>query len=49
LTAPATLSDGFKTKVLPQVIDKGNIHNGIIVGKLKAATPAQTPNGALKE
>jgi hypothetical protein len=47
--APGTFSDGFKTKVFPQVIARGNIHNGIIVGKLNGATPAQTPNGVLNE
>jgi len=47
--APGTLSDGFNTNVLPQVIASGNIHNGIIAGKLNAETPAQTPSGALKE
>lgn len=48
-TAPATLSDGFKTNVFPQVMANGNIQSGIIAGKLKAATPAHTPNGVLKE
>ena len=48
-TAPATLSDGFKTNVFPQVIANGNIQRGIIAGKLKAATPAQTPSGTLNE
>lgn len=47
--APATLSEGLSTKVLPHVIAKGNIHNGHIAGKLKGATPAHTPNGTLKE
>lgn len=47
--APGTLSDGFKTNVFPQVMANGNIHNGIIVGKLKGATPAQTPSGVLNE
>jgi len=48
-TAPETLSDGLRTKVLPQVMASGNIQRGIIAGKLNAATPAQTPNGALNE
>jgi len=47
--APGTLSDGFKTKVLPQVIASGNIQRGIIAGKLNGAIPAQTPNGVLNE
>ena len=49
IAAPGTLSDGFKTKVLPQVIAIGNIQRGIIAGKLNAETPAQTPRGVLKE
>lgn len=44
-----TRSDGFMTKVLPQVIALGNIQRGIIAGKLKAETPAQTPRGMRKE
>lgn len=47
--APGTLSDGLSTKVFPQVMASGNIHNGIIAGKLNGATPAQTPNGVLNE
>lgn len=47
--APGTLSDGLRTKVFPQVMASGNIHNGIIAGKLNGATPAQTPNGVLNE
>ena len=38
-------SEGFKTKVLPQTIAIGNIHNGIIAGKLNGVIPAQTPSG----
>jgi hypothetical protein len=47
--APGTLYDGLRTKVFPQVIASGNIHSGIIAGKLNGATPAQTPNGVLNE
>lgn len=45
--APGTFSDGFITYVFPSVIANGNIHNGIIAGKLNGATPAQTPRGTL--
>lgn len=31
--------------VLPAIKDNGNIHNGIIAGKLKGAIPAVTPRG----
>jgi hypothetical protein len=31
--------------VLPQVIAKGNIHSGIIAGKLNGVIPAHTPTG----
>jgi len=47
--APGTLYDGLRTKVFPQVIASGNIHSGIIAGKLNGATPAQTPKGVLNE
>ena len=49
ITVPGTLSDGFKTKVLPQVIANGNIQRGIIAGKLNAEIPPQTPSGLRKE
>jgi len=40
-----TLSDNFRTKVLPQEIATGYIHIGTIAGKLKGTIPAQTPIG----
>jgi len=40
-----TFSDGFNTKVLPATTASGNIHSGIITGKLKGGIPAQTPSG----
>src|SRR5215813_6046073 len=40
-----TLSDGFNTKVLPQAMAMGNIHNGTMKGKLKGVIPTQTPIG----
>lgn len=46
--APATFSDGFIIYVLPHTTDNGNIHNGIITGKLNGAIPAHTPSGTLK-
>lgn len=44
-----SFSDGFSTKVLPQAMAIGAIHNGIMPGKLKGVMPAQTPNGFLME
>src|SRR5690606_7668603 len=41
-------SEGFKTKVLPQTIAIGNIHSGIIAGKLNGVIPAHTPKGCCK-
>ncbi|MNZ94661.1 hypothetical protein D3C78_1137750 [compost metagenome] len=38
-------SDGLSTKVLPQTIAIGNIHKGIIAGKLNGVMPAHTPMG----
>jgi hypothetical protein len=38
-------SDGFSTNVLPHTIAIGNIHSGIIAGKLNGVMPAQTPIG----
>jgi hypothetical protein len=40
-----TLSDGFKTKVLPQAMAMGNIQSGTMKGKLKGVIPTQTPMG----
>ena len=37
-------SDGFSINVLPQAIAIGNIHSGIIAGKLNGVIPKQTPN-----
>jgi hypothetical protein len=42
---PGSCSDGFITKVLPVVTAMGNIHRGIIAGKLKGQMPAVTPSG----
>ncbi|MOA42312.1 hypothetical protein D3C78_1643510 [compost metagenome] len=38
-------SDGLSTKVLPQAMAIGNIHSGIIAGKLNGVMPAHTPMG----
>ena len=38
-------SEGFSTKVLPVTIAIGNIHSGIIAGKLNGVMPAHTPSG----
>ncbi len=38
-------SEGLSTKVLPQAIAIGNIHSGIIAGKLNGVMPAHTPRG----
>ena len=38
-------SEGLSTKVLPQTMAMGNIHSGIMAGKLKGEMPAQTPMG----
>src|SRR6478672_827736 len=40
-----TLSEGFNTKVLPQAMANGNIHNGTMMGKLKGVMPTHTPTG----
>ena len=42
MDAPGSFSDGFKTKVLPVVQAMGNIHRGIMAGKLKGQMPAHT-------
>ena len=34
MAAPGSRSEGFKTKVLPVTMARGNIHRGIIAGKL---------------
>ena len=38
-------SEGFSTNVLPVTMAIGNIHSGIIAGKLNGVMPAQTPIG----
>ena len=38
-------SEGFSTKVFPHAIARGNIHSGIIAGKLNGVMPAHTPRG----
>jgi hypothetical protein len=43
--APGSRSDGLMTDVFPKTTATGNIHNGIMAGKLKGVTPAVTPNG----
>ena len=42
IEAPGSFSDGFRTKVLPVVQAMGNIHSGIMAGKLKGQMPAHT-------
>ena len=37
-------SEGFKIKVLPHAIAMGNIHKGIIAGKLNGVIPRQIPS-----
>jgi len=43
-----TRSEGLRMKVLPHAIANGNIHNGIMAGKLKGAMPPHTPKGTLQ-
>ena len=38
-------SEGLSTKVLPQTMAIGNIHSGIMAGKLNGVMPAHTPIG----
>ena len=38
-------SEGLSTKVLPAAMAMGNIHSGIMTGKLKGQIPATTPSG----
>ena len=47
MQAVGSLSLGFMMYVLPQMSAMGNIHSGIMAGKLKGAMPAQTPRGVL--
>ena len=44
-----SFSDGFRIKVLPQAIARGNIHNGTIAGKLNGVIPTHIPSGCLIE
>lgn len=41
IAAPGVFSDGFMTNVLPAATARGNIHSGIIAGKLKGHTPTR--------
>jgi hypothetical protein len=45
MDAPGSFSEGLRRKVLPQVTDRGNIHSGIMAGKLNGVMPAHTPRG----
>jgi hypothetical protein len=47
--ADGVLSDGLRMNVLPVAKAIGNIHKGIIAGKLNGATPVVTPKGILNE
>src|SRR5471032_3463074 len=40
-------SDGLSTKVLPQAMASGHIHNGTIAGKLNGVMLATTPSGCI--
>lgn len=39
----------FMTHVFPQAIETGNIHNGIMAGKLNGTIPPVTPRGVRYE
>ena len=43
LAVIGSCSEGFRIKVFPQAIAIGNIHKGIIAGKLNGVMPRQTP------
>ena len=45
MAVSGTRSDGLRTYVFPVTTPIGNIHSGIIAGKLKGAMPAHTPSG----
>lgn len=49
MVAPGSLSEGLMTMVFPAINANGNIHKGIIAGKLNGQIPAVTPNGSLYE
>src|SRR5436853_2573254 len=46
IIAPGVLSEGLITQVFPAAIARGNIHSGIIAGKLNGQIPETTPRGA---
>lgn len=43
--AEGSRSLGFNTYVFPHTFAKGNIHRGIMAGKLNGVMPAHTPKG----
>ena len=43
LAVIGSCSEGFNINVLPQAIAIGNIHKGIMAGKLNGVIPKQTP------
>ncbi len=45
MVTSGSCSEGLRTKVLPQAMAIGNIHSGIIAGKLNGVMPAHTPIG----
>lgn len=47
IVAPGSFSDGFITIEFPAINAIGNIHKGIIAGKLNGHIPAVTPKGNL--
>lgn len=49
IVAPGSLSDGLMMLVLPHVMATGNIHNGIMAGKLNGVMPAVTPERNLSD
>jgi hypothetical protein len=42
MAAVGSFSDGFITIVFPAVVHTGNIHRGIMAGKLNGQIPAHT-------
>ncbi len=49
MPAPGSRVGGLSTKVLPVASATGDIHSGIITGKLNGVMPATTPTGWRKE
>mmetsp|Transcript_48691 Transcript_48691/g.143821 ORF Transcript_48691/g.143821 Transcript_48691/m.143821 type:complete len:235 (-) Transcript_48691:124-828(-) len=49
IAVSGTRSEGLSTNVLPHTVDIGNIHSGIIAGKLNGAMPPHTPSGTRYE